>query len=108
MRYFLLTNLGKNRANTIFNMTRTTNWGVATASQPDARQSVIDTLITYSFDRAQANEDAKQAAIDAGTYDEETWTDPYGVITISLAANTKALLTEEEIEQITAKGYTIA
>lgn len=108
MRYFLLTNLGKNSANTIFNMTRTTNWGVATASQPDARQSVIDTLITYSFDRAAANEEAKQAAIDAGTYDEETWTDPYGVITISLATNTKALLTDEEIEQITAKGYTIA
>jgi hypothetical protein len=62
-------------------------WGIANAENPDARQSLIDTLITYSFDRATAG---------------------YSACTVTLSANTKALLTDEEIEQITAKGYTIA
>ena len=53
----------------------------------DARQSVIDTLITYSYDRATAG---------------------YSTCTVTLHANTKALLTEDEIAQITAKGYTLA
>ena len=53
----------------------------------DARQSVIDTLITYSYDRATAG---------------------YSTCTVTLHADTKALLTEDEIAQITAKGYTIA
>lgn len=53
----------------------------------DARQSVIDTLITYSYDRATAG---------------------YSTCTVTLHADTKALLTEDEIAQITAKGYTLA
>ena len=52
-----------------------------------ARQSVIDTFITYSYDRATAG---------------------YSACSINLSTNTKALLTQDEIAQITAKGYTLA
>lgn len=62
-------------------------WGINTSAIPEARQSLIDSLITYSFDRAAAG---------------------YSNCTIKLSAKTKALLTEEEIAQITAKGFTIA
>ena len=70
-----------------FNMEYITNWGVNTSEIPDARQSLIDSLITYSFDRATAG---------------------YPTCTITLSDNTKALLTEDEKAQITAKGFTIA
>lgn len=60
------------------------NWG--TGSEEN-RQSLIDSLITYSYDRASNG---------------------MATATIKLSANTKALLTEEEIAQITQKGYTIA
>lgn len=63
------------------------NWGVNTDEIPDARQSLIDSLITYSFDRASAG---------------------YPTCTITLSDNTKALLTSDEIYQINAKGFTIA
>ena len=65
-------------------------WGVEDETVPlsaGARQSLIDTLITYSYDRATAG---------------------YSTCTVTLHANTKALLTQDEIAQITAKGYTIA
>lgn len=52
----------------------------------NARQDLIDTLLTNSFDRASAG---------------------YSVFTITLAQETFNLLTEEEITAITAKGYTI-
>lgn len=51
------------------------------------RQSLIDSLITYSYDRASNG---------------------MATVTIELSANTKALLTEEEIAQITNKGFTIS
>lgn len=51
------------------------------------RQSLIDSLITYSYDRASNG---------------------MSTATIKLSANTKALLTEEEIAQITNKGFTIS
>ena len=70
-----------------FNTEYIANWGVNTSEIPDARQSVIDSLITYSFDRATAG---------------------YPTCTIKLSTNTKALLTADEIAQITAKGFTIA
>ena len=70
-----------------FNTSYISNWGVNTSEIPDARQSLIDSLITYSFDRATAG---------------------YPTCTITLSDNTKALLTEEEKAQITAKGFTIA
>ena len=62
-------------------------WGVNDETNTDARQSLVDSLLTYSFDRATAG---------------------YSTCSISLYPATKALLTEDEIAQITAKGYTIA
>ena len=62
-------------------------WGVNDETNTDARQSLIDSLLTYSFDRATAG---------------------YSTCTIKLHSSTKALLTEDEIAQITSKGYTIA
>ena len=70
-----------------FNTKNIKNWGVNTDEIPDARQSLIDSLITYSFDRAAAG---------------------YPTCTITLSSTTKALLTEEEKSQITAKGFTLA
>ena len=70
-----------------FNTSFIYNWGVNTSEIPDARQSLIDSLITYSFDRASAG---------------------YPTCTINLSSNTKALLTSDEISQIEAKGFKIA
>ena len=91
LRYIVIKNIGTASGCTSLNFTRIVNWGIPHASYPsltsDARQSLIDTLLTYSFDRATAG---------------------YSACTVTLSAATKALLTDEEIEQITAKGYTIA
>ena len=70
-----------------FNTESMKNWGVNSDEIPDARQSLIDSLITYSFDRATAG---------------------YPTCTITLSSNTKSLLTSEEIAQIEAKGFTIS
>lgn len=70
-----------------FNTEKIDNWGVNSDDIPDARQSLIDSLITYSFDRATAG---------------------YPTCTITLSDTTKALLTSDEISQINAKGFTIA
>lgn len=53
----------------------------------ESRQSIIYTLIEHSFDRQTAG---------------------YPTCTIYLHNNTKSVLTEEEIAQITAKGFSIA
>lgn len=76
-------NIGKSSLTT-FDISGLLNWG--TVSEEN-RQSLIDSLITYSYDRASNG---------------------MATATITLSANTKALLTEEEIAQITAKGFTIA
>lgn len=90
-RYILIKDIGYRESLTGESFYKTaSNWGVEDSTIPlsvGARQSVIDSLITYSFDRAAAG---------------------YPTYTISLSTNTKALLTEEEIAQITAKGFTIA
>lgn len=52
----------------------------------NARQDLVDSLLTNSFDRASAG---------------------YSVFTITLYQNTFNLLTEDEIDGITAKGYTL-
>ena len=87
LRQIAFKNIGYASNATTFDMTYVTNWGVNSDTITEARQSLIDSLITYSFDRATAG---------------------YSSCTLKLAANTKAVLTEEEIAQITAKGYTIA
>lgn len=87
IRKAVFKDIGYNSKTNLFQTSYITNWGVNTDEIPDARQSVIDSLITYSFDRATAG---------------------YPNCEITLSPNTKALLTEDEIAQITAKGFTIA
>lgn len=87
LRQMTFKNIGYASNATTFVITNATNWGVNSETITEARQSLIDSLITYSFDRATAG---------------------YSSCTITLPANTKAVLTEEEIAQITAKNYTIA
>lgn len=92
LRFLKLKNLGKHSGLTSCNFTYMPYWGDEsnTVEYPlteGARQSVIDSLITDSFDR-----------VTAGFYN----------CTVLLSSTTKSLLTEDEIAQITAKGYTIA
>lgn len=87
VRQFTVADIGYNRSQTSVNFSYWDWWGYNHTVAPDARKSLIDSLITYSFDRAAAG---------------------YSNCRITLAPNTKALLTEEEIAQITAKGFTIA
>ena len=90
LRYVLLTDFGTGSDCTSADFTHWPNWGKESETIPlsaGARQSLIDTLITYSYDRATAD---------------------YSTCTVTLHADTKALLTQDEIAQITAKGYTLA
>ena len=87
LRKITYKNLGYQSAKTGADFSYIDNWGVNNDTITDARQSLIDSLVTYTFDRATAG---------------------YATHTITLSAKTKAVLTEEEIAQITAKGYTIA
>lgn len=83
LSYLVILNLGQSSLKS-YDFSGIPIWG--TGSEEN-RQSLIDSLITYSYDRASAG---------------------MATCTITLSANTKALLTEEEIAQITAKGFTIA
>ena len=88
IRYIMLYNMGKAEGLSKVSI-YSINIGKEDESIPEsagARQALIDSLITNSFDRATAS---------------------YSACTISLNKETKALLTEEEIAQITAKGFTI-
>ena len=90
LRYALLKDFGTGSECTSADFTYWKVWGIEDETVPlsaGARQSLIDTLITYSYDRATAG---------------------YSTCTVTLYADTKALLTEDEIAQITAKGYTLA
>ena len=86
--YFIeIKNLGYNSNFTALNMSEVARWGVENEEIPGSKQSLIDSLLTYSFDRASAG---------------------YSTCTITLSSYTKAALTSDEIAQITSKGYTIA
>ena len=87
LRYALIKDIGTCTGMTSIDFTYWTVWGVDDETTTDARQSLVDSLLTYSFDRATAG---------------------YSTCTIKLHNNTKALLTSDEIAQITSKGYTIA
>ena len=90
LRYALLKDFGTGSSCTSASFTDWPKWGIEDESIPlsaGARQSVIDTFITYSYDRATAG---------------------YSTCTVTLSSNTKALLTQDEIAQMTAKGYTLA
>lgn len=83
LAYLAITNLGKSTLTT-YDFSGASVWGTG---GEENRQSLIDSLITYSYDRASNG---------------------MSTATIQLSANTKALLTDDEIAQITAKGFTIA
>ena len=83
LSFMKITNLGKSKLAT-YDFSGASVWG--TGSEEN-RQSLIDSLITYSYDRASNG---------------------MATATIKLSATTKALLTEEEIAQITNKGFTIS
>ena len=83
LTFILIKNIGKSTLAT-FDFSGAKNWGTGS---DENRQSLIDSLITYSYDRA---------------------TNGMASATITLSTTTKALLTEGEIAQITAKGFTIA
>lgn len=86
LRYALFKNLGTPSNMTSYDFARAINWGVADATYTDARDSLVDSLLTYSFDRATAG---------------------YSTCTIKLSTNSKNELTAQEISDIEAKGYTI-
>lgn len=89
-RYMLIKDIGTQSTLTSVKLNNFYNYGIEKDDIPlsaGARQSLIDTLIAYSYDRATAG---------------------YSTCNVTLSTNTKALLTEDEIAQITAKGYTIA
>lgn len=75
LRFLQIEDLGKSSLAT-YDFSGATNWGVANEEIPDARQSLIDSLITYSYDRAANG---------------------LPTATIKLSSTTKGLLTEEEI-----------
>jgi surface protein len=83
LKYLLIKNIGTTSMES-YDFSGIPKWG---AENEENRQSMIDTLITYSYDRA------KYATSSAKIY---------------LHSNAKSRLTESEIAQITAKGYTIA
>ena len=99
LRYLVVKNIGNiNYAySAMAKFDGLSNWGIEDESIPlstGARQSVIDTLITYSVDRTSQEFTSKYSVV--YTYN------------LYLHENTKALLTQDEIAQITSKGYTIA
>lgn len=88
LKYISIGQLGTNTTFTSIDFSSTI-WGTGDTDEEKATnvQSIVDTLLTNSFDRASAG---------------------YSTCTIKLRTATKALLTTEQLAAITAKGYTIA
>lgn len=84
MPYVEIINLGKAQAATSFDL-KNNNWGDETMLN-GARQSLVDSLLTNSFDRATAG---------------------YAACTLQLSAEAYARLTSAEVAAITAKGFTL-
>ena len=80
--YMLIKNIGLSSA-TEFSFEEAIKWGTG---GEENRQSVIDSLITYSYDRTTAG---------------------LSTVNIRLKSTTYNLLTDEEIASISAKGYTL-
>jgi surface protein len=92
LRYMVIKNIGKTGTTFNFNNTSLQNWGdeTDTTTYPlsvGARQSLVDSLLTYSFDRVANG---------------------LSTCTIQLHPNVKARLTADEITAIQNKGYTIS
>ena len=86
LRYMVIKNIGKTGTTFNFNQSNIQNWGDNTEEIPDARQSLVDTFVTHTYDRASNGLDA---------------------CTIQLYSTVKTRLTEEEIAQISLKGFTV-
>lgn len=86
LRFIRILNLGKGSC-TSYSFSNCNNWGVNDSSNTDARQSLVDTLLTNSYDRAAAGLSA---------------------ITVSLSSASRNALTNEEKAAITAKGITLS
>lgn len=82
--YTLLKNICMNSHVSVLDLSKITQWGMGS---DENRQSLTDTLITYSCDRVASG---------------------FSPVAISLHADVRALLTDDEIVRITEKGYTIA
>ena len=92
LRYMTIKNLGKTGTTFNFNNANLQNWGdeTDTTTYPlsvGARQSLVDSLLTYSYDRAANG---------------------LSNATIQLHSKVKARLTADEITAIQNKGYTIS
>lgn len=92
LRYMLGKELGTRPASGTYMFNYATVYGVPNDKHPDARQSLVDSLLTYSYDRVNDPDNLGTA----GT-----------TCTITLSADSYAQLTASEIEAITAKGYTL-
>ena len=92
LEYMLIKNMFRLPSQTSHVFTSAPKWGINSKENPDARQSLVDSLLTYSYDRVNDPDGLGTA----GT-----------TCTITLSANSYAQLTASEIEQITAKGYTL-
>lgn len=86
LRHFLVKGIGSNTASNAYYNTLE-NWGVNSDDEPNAKQSLIDSLITYSTDRTAMGMPKQN---------------------LKLSTVTKGKLTTAEKAEITGKGYTIA
>ncbi|MFK1946795.1 hypothetical protein ACIXHV_20990 [Bacteroides fragilis] len=84
LTYILMLNLGRNPEMTGLLTNNDIVWGTGGETN---RQSLVDSLLTYSFNRAQAG---------------------YPPFRIPLPPRVRSLLTEEEKAAITEKGFTLA
>jgi hypothetical protein len=84
LRYFLLKGIGSDTASNAY-YDGLTFWGVNSDDEPNAKQSLVDSLITYSTDRSGGTPQV-----------------------LNLSTNTQNALTETEKNAIQTKGYTIA
>ena len=87
IRHLTIKNIGDNLVNGTgvgqYDFSNLTLWGQDNEDCPNARQSLIDSLITYSKDLAGSS------------------------VPIVLSSNTYSLLTSNELSQIRAKGYSV-
>ena len=84
VRYLLIKNFGNSNMSTSYkDFVKLSQWGTNDATNTDAKQSVIDTFITYSINRSSKP------------------------MTVTLHSNTYNILTADEIQQAANKGYNL-
>lgn len=84
LRYLLIKNFGNSNMSTSYkDFNKLSSWGSNDATNTDAKQSVIDTFITYSINRSSKP------------------------MTVTLHSNTYSILTADEIQQAANKGYNL-